>query len=129
MVNPSLTHNKRCTMISDGNRGLGSGVMSDKKFGPEALSDAPAYAPLTLPRAPNSAGLLEALGALEGQFRTILRQTGAAQRLSVRHPIRNRFVFVSRAVDFSSSKALLNETAGFKVFAAKDAAYGAAEHW
>jgi hypothetical protein len=48
--------------------------MLNEKAYQEHFPDDPAYAP-ERPRAPYSAALLEALAALEEEFRTILRQT------------------------------------------------------
>jgi len=49
--------------------------MLDGKSYQEHFPDDPAYTGPARPRAPYSAALLEALAALEDEFRTILRQT------------------------------------------------------
>ena len=49
--------------------------MLDGKSYQEHFPDDPAYTGSARPRAPYSAALLEALAALENEFRTILRQT------------------------------------------------------
>jgi len=52
----------------------GERVMLNEKAYQEHFPDDPAYTPAPV-RAPYSAALLEALAALEDEFRTILRQT------------------------------------------------------
>jgi hypothetical protein len=51
--------------------------MLDGKSYQEHFPDDPAYAAPARPRAPYSAALLEALAALEDEFRSILRATAS----------------------------------------------------
>src|SRR5262249_35155075 len=59
----------------------GSGAMLDAKAYKAHFPDDPAYAlPPGVPRQLNSAGLMEALAALEAEFRDILRQSTPEER-------------------------------------------------
>jgi hypothetical protein len=72
MLNPTLTPAKRCSPANS----EGSGAMLDAKAYKAHFPDDPAYAlPPGVPRQLNSAALMEALAALEAEFRDILRQS------------------------------------------------------
>jgi hypothetical protein len=72
-VNPTLTPAKRCSPANSEER-----AMLDAKAYKAHFPDDPAYElPLGLPRQLNSAALMEALAALEAEFRDILRQSTA----------------------------------------------------
>jgi hypothetical protein len=73
MLNPTLTPAKRCSPAK-----TRSGAMLDAKAYKAHFPDDPAYElPLGRPRQLNSAALMEALAALEAEFRDILRQSTA----------------------------------------------------
>jgi hypothetical protein len=74
MLNPTLTAAKRCSVRA----AVRSGAMLDGKAYKEHFPDDPAYElPPGVPRQLNSAALMEALAALEAEFRDILRQSTA----------------------------------------------------
>jgi hypothetical protein len=72
MLNPTLTAAARCSIGTC----EGSGAMLDAKAYKAHFPDDPAYElPLGVPRQLNSATLMDALAALEAEFRDILRQS------------------------------------------------------
>jgi len=72
MLNPTLTAAARCSASNWD----GAGAMLDAKAYKAHFPDDPAYElPPGVPRQLNSAALMDALAALEAEFRDILRQS------------------------------------------------------